>query len=164
MRAAALVALLTLPAAAEAGGLPKGATYIIQLTGSQYASGLGEYIVPPFARALSRTGMKSKVAGADFAATLQSESDVGAWYDVQGEEVWLYTLTVTAGLTPAEIDVEPEGVVSPWFSVSARILTEDADRLDEFNCLVALATQELAKRYRPKGQVLIDGRFCNRKE
>jgi hypothetical protein len=145
------------------GAFPKGASYIIQLTSSQAASGLGEYLVPPLLRAMNRTGLVYEGGpGADYAATVEVVSDVGAWYEVGGTEVWLYTLDVSVGLSPSGLDIEPEGRLEPAFAVTARLRTPDGDREDEWTCLIALSARELAARYRPKGTVLVNGSQCLR--
>jgi hypothetical protein len=159
--AALVIALAGGPACAE--GVPKGTSYIIQLTSSQYGSGMGEYLVPPLARALDRAGLRSKGGpGADLVATVEPLSDVGAWYPGKAGREWLYTRTVTVGLSPADADVEPEGRLRPWFSVAARIRTVDEDRVDELDCLIALAVRVAAVRYRERGAVLVDGSGCAR--
>ncbi len=142
---------------------PRGGSYIIQLTSSQYASGLGEYLVPPLDKAFRRTGMRYEGGPkAQFAATVQTESDVGSWHGTGDARVWLYERSVTVGLSPADVDIEPEGKLSPSFSVTVRMLTPDADRVDEMNCLIALATGELSARYKPRGHVLVNGSGCAR--
>jgi hypothetical protein len=35
--------------------------------------------------------------------------------------------------------------------------------VDEFNCLIALATRELAARYKPEGGGVVNGQGCARK-
>ena len=168
MRARHAAALVLAAATAVAGagradGVPKGATYIIQLTSSQYSSGLGEYLVPPLSRALERAGLRSRGGpGADLVATVESASDVGAWYPGRDGREWLYTRTVTVGLSPADADVEPEGRLQPWFAVGARIRTPDEDRVDELECLIALAVRVAVVRYRERGSVLVDGGGCAR--
>jgi hypothetical protein len=163
MRAWAAVALALCAAPALADGVAKGTTYIIQLTSSQYDSGYGEYLVPPLAKALDRAGLRSKGGpGADLVATVDPRSDVGAWYSDAAGRNWLYTRTVTIGLSPASADVEPEGRLAPWFSVAARLRTPDEDRVDELDCLIALAVRTAVVRYRERGAVVIDGGQCAR--
>jgi len=166
MKAAFFAALLTaFPAGAEQSpDFPRSASYIIQLTSSQYSSGFGEYLVPPLDKAFRKTGMRYKGGpGADFAATVETGSDVGKWYGEGDAATWLYERFVTVGLTPADIDVEPEGRLTPRFSVTVRLVTPNEDRVDELNCLIALATRELSFRYRPAGHVTVNGTSCARK-
>ena len=163
--AAAIVFGVASSMAAGKDSLPEGATFIIQLTGSQYASGLGQYLLPPLSKAFAKTSLRYEGGpGADYAATVEHTYDVGSWHDVKGGKVWLYDTAVTVGLTPAAVDAEPGGKLSPAFSVSARLLTEDADRVDELNCLIALAVGELALRYRRTGHVTVNGARCGRTE
>jgi hypothetical protein len=165
MRVALMMIALALPAQAQTSAeFPGRSSYIVQLTGSQASSGLGEYLVPPLTRAFRKTGLRYHGGpGAEYVATIESTSDVGSWQEAGGERVWLYERFVTVGLSPADVDVEPQGKLSPSFSVSARILTPNEDRVDELDCLVALAVRELAARYRPTGQVIVNGQGCARR-
>jgi hypothetical protein len=166
IRLSALFGLaLALPAAAQhAPDFPAGRSYIVQLTGSQAASGLGDYLVPPLTRAMGRTGLTYRGdAGAEFAATVETGSDVGKWYGSGDDRAWLYTRFVTVGLSPADVDVEPEGRLAPRFWVKVQLVTPNEDRVDELNCLIALATRELAARYKPEGGVVVNGQGCARK-
>ncbi|HQU68707.1 MAG TPA: hypothetical protein PLI43_11000 [Albidovulum sp.] len=159
-------ALVTaLPAAAEQSPeFPKSASFIIQLTSSQYSSGFGEYLVPPLNEAFRKTGMRYEGGpGADFAATIESGSDVGKWYGDGDAAKWLYERFVTVGLTPSDVDVEPEGRLAPRFSVTVQLITPNEDRVDELDCLIALATRELSFRYRAAGHVTVNGKGCARK-
>ncbi|MCB2116712.1 MAG: hypothetical protein KDE00_10550 [Rhodobacteraceae bacterium] len=162
---AALFAAAAPAAAQQSADFPASASYIIQLTGSQYSSGLGEYLVPPLDKAFRKTGMRYEGGpGADYAATVETGSDVGRWYGTGEGRQWLYERFVTVGLSPADMDIEPEGKLSPAFSVTVTLVTPNEDRVDELDCLVALATRELAARYQPRGQVRVKGDGCARKE
>lgn len=159
-----LMALAAPAGAQQSPEFPKSGSFIIQLTSSQYASGMGEYLVPPLQKAFRKTGMRYEGGpGAGFAATVESGSDVGKWYGTSDAATWLYERRVTVGLSPASIDIEPEGRLNPSFSVTAVILTPNEDRVDELDCLIALATRELSLRYKPTGHVTIDGKGCARK-
>lgn len=164
-RPALLLLALALPAAAQQSpDFPKGDSYIVQLTSSQAASGLGEYLVPPLVKAFRKAGMVYEGGpGARYAATVESRSDVGSWHRSGDGRLWLYARRVSVGLSPADVDIEPGGKLSPSFAVTARILTPDADRVDEFDCLVALAARALAAHYRPAGHLTVDGAGCARK-
>jgi hypothetical protein len=141
---------------------PAGQTYIIQLTSSQVASGLGEYLVPPLKKAFDASGLVYHGgAGAAYAATIRPSSDVGKWFGSAPDRKWLHTRLVEIGLTPAGEDPEPPRG-SPAFAVTARLVTPDADRVDELNCLVELAVREIAARYRARGRVTVDGAACAR--
>lgn len=143
---------------------PKQRKVIIQLTSSQYSSGFGEYLVPPLEKALRKTGIRfASGPDADFAASVETGSDVGSWHVVNGKQVWLYQRFVTVGLSPADVDIEPMGKLAPSFSVTVNLTTPNEDRVDELNCLISLATRELAARYRPTGHVRVDGSGCARK-
>lgn len=151
--------------ARQPGAFPAGASYIIQLTGSQGASGFGEYLVPPLKQAMDAAGLVYRGGpGAAYAATVSNAYDVGKWHGGGAGRRWLHTRTVTVGLTPAHLDVEQAGRLTPAFSVSAVLVTPDADRVDELNCLIALAARELKARYRPQGRVRVNGAACLRAE
>lgn len=150
--------------AQQSAEFPRNASYIVQLTGSQYGSGLGQYLVPPLTKAFAKTGMAYRGGPeAEYAATVESEADTGQWYGKGADAAWLYERGVTVGLSPADIDLEPQGRLAPAFAVTARLRTPDEDRVDELDCLIALATAELAARYRSRGHVTVDGASCARK-
>ena len=157
--------ILALPAGAQQSAeFPRKGSYIIQMTSSQVSSGMADYLVPPLQKAFRKTKMRYEGGpAAQFAATVETGSDVGRWYGEGDAAQWLYERFVSVGLSPADVDVEPEGKLSPSFSVTAKLVTPNEDRVDELNCLIALATQELALRYQPKGHVTVDGKSCLRK-
>lgn len=131
------------------------------MTSSQVASQFAEYLVPPLQSAFRSTGMKFAGAGkADFAATVQTDFDVGQWINKGDDVVLLYTRSVTVGLSPADANIGPHGVLSPHFSVTAKLTTPNPDRVDELDCLIKLATRELAARYEAKGHVTVNGQSC----
>ncbi|MCB2144583.1 MAG: hypothetical protein KDE02_18150, partial [Rhodobacteraceae bacterium] len=58
----------------------RGKSYIIELSSSQYASGYGEYLLPPLLSVLDRSGMRAKNGpGADVVVNIVTDSDVGRW-------------------------------------------------------------------------------------
>lgn len=159
-----LAAGLTAAAAEPSPDFPKGGTFIVQLTGTQYGSGLGDYLVPPLVKAFRKTGLRYEGGpGAQYAATVETGSDVGKWYGAGDGRAWLYERFVTVGLSPAGMDVEPGGKLSPAFAVTVNLVTPNEDRVDELDCLIALATRELSARYRPTGHVTVDGSGCARR-
>jgi hypothetical protein len=70
---------------------------------------------------------------------------------------------VTVGLSPADAGIERNGKAIPSFSVTVKFLTPNEDRVDELNCLIVLAMQERAARYKPNGRVTVDGKMCARR-
>ena len=98
MRLFALLALLPLPALADPLA---GKSYIIEMSSSQMASGYGEYLIPPLARALAGSPMRPQNGpGADLVVNIVTDSDVGRWVEGAGGRVWLYTISVTVGISP----------------------------------------------------------------
>jgi hypothetical protein len=143
---------------------PDGRTYIVQLSSTQYSGGLAPYLVPPLLKAFGKTPLRYDGGpGVEFAATVESTSDVGKWYGKGDDALWLYERSVSVGLSPADADIEPEGELRPAFSVTAKLITPDEDRVDELDCLIGLATRELAARYKPKGHVTVNGKSCARR-
>lgn len=155
-----LVLALLLPLPAVASPLD-GKSYIIELSSSQYSSGYGEYLVPPLTKALRHSGMRNKNGpGADVVVNVVPQSDVGKWVKTAQGKEWLYTLSVTVGISPAETNLPIDG--TPVFGVRASLLTPNADREDELSCLIGLAARTAVANYRPKGIVAVDGSSCLR--
>jgi hypothetical protein len=168
LRLAACLLALSLPAPASAqqasAEFPAGRSYIVQLTSTQATSGFGEYLVPPLTRAFRKAGLRYDGSpSADFAATVETGSDVGAWYGKGAARAWLYDRTVTVGLSPASDPIDIAGRLVPAFAVTVHLRTPNPDRVDELECLIALATAELAARYRPRGKVAVNGQSCARR-
>lgn len=161
-----LSALAATPVLAQVSAeYPKGRSFIIQLTGSQAGSGFGAYLVPPLDRAFRKTGLRYEGGpGAEYVATIETSSDVGRWYGSGADRAWLYERFVTVGLSSADIDVEPQGRLAPSFSITVNLVTPNEDRVDELDCLISLATRELAARYAARGSVRVNGQGCARKK
>jgi len=148
------------PAADIAPAL-KGKSYIVQLSSSQYSSGYGDYLLPPLTRALRASGLRAQNGpGADLVVNIEPRSDVGRWVTRAGQRQWLYTSEVTVGISPERYDIPHDG--KPQFGVTARLLTPDADRQDEFSCLIELAAGSALARYQPTGIIVVDGSRCAR--
>jgi len=159
MRPLLLLLLLATPALA---GPLTGKTYILQLSSSQYASGYGAYLVPPLAAVMTTSGMTSKDGpGADVVVNIVTDSDVGQWVGSGAQKQWLYTISVTIGISPEAYQIPYEG--TPAFGVKAALLTPNGDREDEMDCLIALAARTALARYQPKGLLVTDGQSCLRK-
>jgi hypothetical protein len=69
---------------------------------------------------------------------------------------------VTVGLSPASMDVVPEGKLAPAFAVRVELLTDNADRDDQLECLIRLGVRALRQAYRPEGAVRVDGNRCEK--
>jgi hypothetical protein len=161
--AAAILPIGQIAAPAQASSPLDGKTYIIEMSSSQSASGYAEYLVPPLARAIDRAGLKAKGGpGADVVFNVITHSDVGQWIETAGGRQWVYTMTVTTGISPESYSIPFEG--TPQFGVAARLITLNSDREDELACLIDLATREAIARYRPKGIIEISGQSCLRKQ
>jgi hypothetical protein len=160
LRAVLAAALL---AAAPAGAGPlDGKRYMIELSSSQYGSGYGEYLVPPLADALAKTGLRAaREPPVDIIANVVTGSDVGRWVGAGGTREWLYTVTVTVGLSPEAYVIPPDG--TPAFGVRARLVTPNPDREDELACLIRLAALTAVANWRPTGMLGTDGSACRRR-
>ena len=113
---AALI-VLTVAGAASAGPLD-GKSYIIQLSSSQYDSGYGNYLLPPLAKVMRRSGLSPKNGpGADLVVNVATSSDVGKWLGKGANRVWTYEIGVTVGISPESYDIPYEG--TPAFGVTA---------------------------------------------
>lgn len=153
-----LLALLPLPAFADP---LTGKTYIIEMSSSQMASGYADYLIPPLAKALARSPMTAKNGpGADVVVNIVTGSDVGRWVQTAQGRVWLYTISVTVGISPGETVLPHDG--TPVFGARAELQTPNPDREDELRCLITLAARTALAEYRPKGQVKVDGAACAR--
>lgn len=156
---AAALAALCAPGA-EAGPLD-GKSYIIELSSSQYASGYGDYLVPPLARAMAASGLRArKGPGADVVVNVVVNSDIGAWRDFRGQREWIYEVAVTVGLSPESYVIPFDG--TPVFGVTALLETPNADREDELDCLITLAARTALANYRAEGHLRTDGSSCLR--
>lgn len=156
--AATLAALST---SAAAGPL-QGKSYIIQLSSSQSSSGYGAYLLPPLASVMRRSGLRAANGpGADLVINLETDSDVGQWMRDGGQRVWLYSISVTVGISPEFYEIPYEG--TPAFGITARLKTPNPDRQDEMDCLIRLAARTALANYRSKGVFPVDGSSCLRK-
>lgn len=158
--AAALATLLSaLPAAA---GPLDGKSYMIELSSSQDASGYGAYLLPPLARALAKSRLTpARTPPADVIVNIVTGSDVGRWVGAGAAREWLYTVSVTVGISPEPYVIPPDG--TPAFGVRADLLTPNPDREDELDCLIGLATRTAVANYRPRGIFTTDGSACLRR-
>jgi hypothetical protein len=160
----ALVAVMA-GAPVLAGDFPAGQSYIVELEGTVADSGLGEYYVPPLVDAFDAAGLRYEGGpGAVWVATVENIYDTGSWVTRGGKQEWLYERRVLVGLSPA--DFQPAGgnvSEDPAFGVEAVLMTPDADRVDELDCLIAAAVRVLADSYRATGRVSADAQVCERK-
>ncbi|MDJ0629641.1 MAG: hypothetical protein QNJ44_15395 [Rhodobacter sp.] len=138
-----------------------GKSYIIELTSSQFASGYGEYLVPPLYEVLSETQMVS-VTGpeADIVVNIVPDRDDGRWVGDGASRAWLYTVSITIGISPGTYRIPDDG--TPVFGVRAVLETPNPDREDELSCLIKLATRATVESYQPKGLFEADGSGCLR--
>ncbi|MEO8244033.1 MAG: hypothetical protein ABI832_17145 [bacterium] len=158
MRTLLLALLLASPATADPLA---GKSYIIQMSSSQYASGYGNYLMPPLYKVLAHSGMTSKGGpGADVVVNVETDSDVGRWVGTGAAKVWMYTISATVGISPEAYDIPYEG--TPAYGVKAVLQTENPDRQDEMDCLISLAARTALANYRPTGLLQTDGSSCAR--
>jgi hypothetical protein len=152
--------LMGLSSAATANPLT-GKSYIIQLSSTQYSSGYGNYLVPPLASVMKKSGLRSKSGpGADLVVNVETDSDVGRWVGTGANKIWLYTVSATVGISPESYDIPYEG--TPAFGITASLMTPNPDRQDEMDCLIKLAARTALANYRPKGIFPVDGSSCQR--
>lgn len=152
--------LLAGPAQAEPAALA-GHTYVVQMSGPQVASGLAVHLLPPLTAAFARAGLVYRAGpDAEYAAIVDTSSDVGAWYGSGSARRWLYTREVLIDIGPAAaMEKRPYGARR---GVAARLRTPDEDRADEYACLVDLAVADIAARGLPKGRRVVEGGACAR--
>lgn len=159
-----IVCLLAAAPAAADGLAPAlaGKRYIIELSSSQYDSGYGAYLVPPLDAALKAGGLRSKSGpGADIVVNIVTGSDVGRWVGKGENRRWLYTATVTVGVSPSDYVIPHGG--RPAFGVTVSLLTPNSDREDELDCMIRRAVAVALVRYRPRGHLTVDGGACLRR-
>jgi hypothetical protein len=147
----------------EAASPLDGKTFIIEVSSSQSASGYSAYLLPPMMRAIEKARLKPAKAGpgADVVFNIVTHSDVGQWMETEHGREWLYTQTITTGISPESYVIPFEG--TPQFGVAVSLITPNSDREDELACLIELATREAIARYRPKGIIKLSGQSCLRK-
>jgi hypothetical protein len=90
-----------------------------------------------------------------------THSDVGRWMETAKGREWLYTVTITIGISPESYVIPFEG--TPQFGVAAGLVTPNGDREDELACMIEFATREAIARYQPKGLIKLSGQSCLRK-
>lgn len=154
------LALILLASQAAADPLA-GKSYIIELSSTQSSSGYGEYLLPPLLKVMQHSGLKAQNGpGADLVINIKPESDVGAWVGAGENRVWLYTISVTVGISPESYMIPLDG--TPVFGITTSLQTPNPDRQDEMDCLITLAARTALKNYRPTGMFKTDGSTCLR--
>lgn len=141
-----------------------GKSYMIEMSSSQSKSGYGDYLLPPLMRALDKSSLKPARMGtkADVIFNIVTHSDVGQWMKTSKGREWLYTQTITVGISLEAYSIPYEG--TPQFGVAATLITPNSDRDDELVCLIGLAAREAIARYQPSGIVKISGQSCLRRQ
>jgi hypothetical protein len=157
---AALLAV-TPARAAESG--PKGRSYVVMMTQSQISSGLARHLVPPMVEALDRAGMtNAQGPSAEWVVSVDDGSDHGVWLGSGESRRWRYTRTVSVTFAPNR--GFPRKADTPTFTVDARVVTADADRVNEFRCLLDLAVKTAMTRWKASGRVAVAGVACEHGE
>ena len=125
-------------------------------------SGYAAYLVPPLSKAFDDAGFKAmRGPGADIVVNLVTASDVGRWVEKPEGREWLYTVTITAGISPADYVIPFDG--TPKFGAQVSLLTPNGDREDELACLITLAAKTAIAHYQPAGLYKASGQECLRK-
>lgn len=135
---------------------------MIEMSSGQSKSGYGDYLLPPLMRVLDKSTLTPAKMGTspDVIFNIVTQSDVGQWMETAGGRAWLYTVTITVGISPESYVIPFEG--TPQFGVAVRLVTPNGDREDELVCLIDLAAREAISRYQPKGLVKLSGQSCLR--
>lgn len=158
--ARAIVVLSILASTVLAGPLD-GKKYIIQMSSSQVSSGYANYLVPPLASVFNDAGFRAmRGPGADIVVNIITHSDVGQWMTTPKGRKWLYTVTITVGISPENYDIPYEG--TPKFGVAAALVTPNGDREDELACLIGLAARNAIEKYKAAGLIKVSGQSCLR--
>jgi hypothetical protein len=136
---------------------------MIQVSSSQSASGYGDYLLPPLMRVLGKSKLVPARMGTspDVIFNIVTHSDVGQWMETADGRAWLYTVTITIGISPESYAIPYEG--TPQFGVAASLVTPNGDREDELACMIDFAAREAIARYRPNGLIKLSGQSCLRK-
>lgn len=162
MKISMLAAAFAFAATSAQAGPLDGKRYIIELSSSQYASGYGEYLVPPLAAVMARSGMRASGGpGEEIIVNVVPQSDTGRWVGTGEDREWLYEFSVMVGISPASHDLGLEGV--PAFGVTATVMTPNADSDALLDCMIRLAARTALANYRPKGHLGTDGSACLRR-
>jgi len=162
---AGLAGLLALPLAgrAEAAGAPVGRSYVVMMTQPQIASGLARYLVPPLVDALDRAGLvNAKGPGAEWVVSVETSSDHGSWLGSGESRRWRHDRRVAVTFAPNE--GFPRKSTTDGFTVDARVVTADPDRVDEYRCLVDLAVKTAMAEWRRSGRTEVRGVACEHGE
>lgn len=141
-----------------------GKSYVVEMSSSQSSSGYADYLLPPLLRVLENSALKpwkTLGPGADVVFNVVTHSDVGQWMEAAKGREWLYTQTITVGVSPESYVIPFEG--TPRFGVAATLITPNSDREDELACLIELAARQAIALYKPSGIVKISGQACLRK-
>lgn len=156
-----LLVFLSIAGRSAAGPLD-GKTYIIQMASTQVDSGYADYLVPPLAKVFNDAGFKAmRGPGADIVVNIITHSDVGQWMNTAKGREWMYTVTITVGISPENYDIPYEG--TPQFGAAVSLVTPNGDREDELACLITLAAKTAIAHYRPKGLYKASGQQCLRR-
>ena len=163
-RLVSIAAACFVASTAQAASPLDGKTYVVEMSSSQSSSGYADYLLPPLLRVLENSALKpwKKLGpGADVVFNVVTHSDVGQWKQTAKGREWLYTQTITVGVSPESYSIPYEG--TPRFGVAATLITPNSDREDELACLIELSSRQAIARYKPSGIIEISGQSCLRK-
>ncbi len=155
-----VVVFFAMGASLAFAGPLSGKSYIIQMSSPQYKSGYAHFLVPPLSDALRKTDLIEKSTGADIVVNVITHSDVGKWVKTGKGRQWLYTSSVTIGISPSTYEIPYEG--TPQFGAKVSLLTLNADREGQVDCMIALGVKVAVEKYQPKGIIKVDGSQCLR--
>ena len=156
-----LATALAVPVRADEA--PVGRSYVVMMTQPQIASGLARHLVPPLTDALDRAGMvNAKGPTAEWVVSVDGEADNGTWLGAGESRRWRHQRTVSVAFAPNQGFPRKPDVTT--FTVAAKVVTADPDRVDEFRCLVDLAVKTAIARWRKSGRIEVHGVDCEHGE
>ena len=161
--AATCIALGLIACPVQAASPLDGKSYMIEMSSSQSKSGYGDYLLPPLMRVLDKSELTPARMGTspDVIFNIVTHSDVGQWMETANGREWLYTVTITVGISPESYVIPVAG--TPQFGVAVDLVTPNGDREDELACLIGRAAHEAIARYRPTGLIELSGQACLRR-
>jgi hypothetical protein len=142
--------------------LERGRTYLIQLEPGQADAPQAESVVEALRSGLDRHGLVYDLSDrAELIATYNIEVDQGRWIGKGAARRFVYTGTLTIGLSPAGHPAVPLSR-RPAFGVRVSASSPEPAHVADVGCMARLGVAALAAGYRLSGRVDLDGSSCAR--